>query len=142
MVIDAIDSAKHKCVLLAAAREIGRSVVTVGGAGGRKDPSRWTVCDLNRTKNDALLFRVRKVLRQDHEFPRGSKPWGIPCVYTTELPVFPTSDGETCSHTKPDAPLRLDCSEGYGASTAVTGTAGFLAASTSIDLLLGQNRDG
>ena len=136
VIIDAIDSAKHKCALLATARSLHRKVVTVGGAGGRRDPSQWAIADLNKTQNDALLYRVRKNLRQQYGFPRGNKPWGIPCVFTTELPVFPTQDGETCGHTKPEAPLRLDCSEGYGASTPVTGTAGFLAAAAAINVLL------
>ena len=137
VIIDAIDSAKHKCAILSTTRDLAKQLVTVGGAGGRRDPTQWTVSDLNRTQNDALLLRVRKTLRQKFGFPRGATPWGIPCVHTTEAPIYPTPDGDIGAIRRPDSPLRLDCSEGYGASTAVTGTAGFLAASTAIDVLLG-----
>ena len=136
VVVDAIDSAKHKCAILSAARTISLPVVTVGGAGGRRDPSAWSIADLNRTKNDALLYRFARTSVSNMASRGATSLGGISCVYTTELPVFPTPDGETCGNTKPESPLRLDCSEGYGASTAVTGTAGFLAASAAIDVLL------
>ena len=136
LVIDAIDSNRHKCVLISQCQILKRSVLTIGGAGGRRDPSQLITADLNRTKNDALLFSVRKRLRQEYAFPRGKQKWGIPCVYSTEMPVFPTADGETCDHTRPSSPMRLDCAEGYGSASFVTGSMAFMAVSVAIEMLL------
>jgi tRNA A37 threonylcarbamoyladenosine dehydratase len=134
-VLDAIDDVENKCLLLAACRARGLAVVTVGGAGGRRDPSKITSGDLNRSRNDGLLRRVRRELKQAHGFPEAGD-WGIPCVFSDERPVYPTPDGETCL--KPhagEAPQKLDCAAGFGAATFVTGTFGFHAAALVVERL-------
>ena len=45
-VIDAIDTTRHKALLLAECHRRGIFAVTCGGAGGRRDPTRIRVADL------------------------------------------------------------------------------------------------
>jgi len=126
-VVDAIDSAKHKVALIAACRQASIPILTIGGAGGRVDPSLIQVCDLSRSFNDPLLQRVRKLLRQQHGFPRDKKrKFHLDCVFSPETPRYP----ESCDTDPIDGPqsVRLDCASGYGAATHLTGAFGFFAA--------------
>ncbi len=134
-VIDAIDQPRNKCLLLRMCRERGLGVVTVGGAGGRCDPSRVKVTDLTRSESDGLLRKVRKALRQKHGFPRGRRRWKMPCVYSDEPIIYPSNDGGVCAQPEPGSSLRLDCNSGFGTATFVTGTFGFMAASVAINAL-------
>ena len=135
-VVDAIDQPGNKCLLIEGCRERDIPVVTVGGAGGKRDPTQIVTDDLTRATHDSLLKRVRKMLRQDFAFPRGDKRWGVPCVYSPEPAVFPGSDGEVCETPSGDTSLRLDCASGFGAATFVTGTFGFVAAGVALNQLI------
>lgn len=136
VVVDAIDSIPHKCLLIEGCVQRGLPVVTVGAAGGRRDPTRVEVADLTRVHHDALLQRVRKKLRQKHDFPRNTqKPWGISAVFSPEPVSYPRSDGEVCATREDGVNLRLDCDSGYGTATHLTGTFGFAAAAAAMDLL-------
>lgn len=126
-VIDAIDSSKHKVAMIVACRACRIPILTIGGAGGRVDPTQIQIADLTRSFHDPLLQRVRKLLRQQHNFPRQKKrKFHIDCVFSPEEPRFP----ETCDmEDGGGSSLRLDCSSGYGAATHLTGTFGFFATS-------------
>ncbi len=134
-VVDAIDSPRNKVAMIleCQAREI--PLVVVGGAGGRRDPTRVRTDDLVRTSGDGLLRRVRKILRREHGFPRSSAPWGVPAIYSAEPPLYPDGEGGVCSRPGPDSPRTLTCVNGYGAASFVTGTFGFAAAAAVIDRL-------
>lgn len=128
-VLDAIDTRAMKALLIARCYERKLPVVTVGGAGGRRDPTAIRVADLARASHDGLLSYVRQILRTKHGFPRDVKQsFGVNCVYSPEPQVFPASDGTICALREPDARLRLDCRTGYGTATFVTGAFGFAAA--------------
>jgi tRNA A37 threonylcarbamoyladenosine dehydratase len=130
-VVDAIDAVSHKALLIAAARERGRPVITLGGAGGRCDPTRIRVGDIGEA-GDELLRQVRKRLRRDHGFSagahRGITRMGVPCVWTEERPVFPWADGTCAAQPEPGSNLKLDCASGLGSAVFVTGVFGFIAA--------------
>ena len=132
-VIDAIDSVKHKCRLIAVCKGRGVPIIAVGGAGGRLDPTRIEVADLSKSYNDKLLQRVRKLLRSEYGFPRKDKQkFKVPCVFSPEEAVLP----EVCeSDSSNGASPRLDCASGYGAATHLTGTFGFIAASEVLKAL-------
>jgi tRNA A37 threonylcarbamoyladenosine dehydratase len=140
-VVDAVDRMSHKALLIAEARSRGCGVVTVGAAGGRRDPTQVRTGDLGHAGNDELLRQVRKKLRRDHGFAkgaaRGRMNFGVRCVWSEELPVFPRADG-TCS-TAPESgeSLRLDCASGFGAAVFVTGVFGLAAAGEVVRTLLG-----
>jgi tRNA A37 threonylcarbamoyladenosine dehydratase len=59
-VIDAIDKLANKCLLIAECRRRGLRVITVGGAGGKRDGTGIRVGDLAFSENDALLRAVRR----------------------------------------------------------------------------------
>ncbi len=132
VVVDAIDSARNKALLIAMCRRRGLPVIVCGGAGGRLDPGQIHVCDLNRTNGDALLRSVRDLLRKEHGLPRNPK-WQVSTICSTEPAKWPTVDGET----RPTGRgFRLDCTTGYGAASFVTGTMGFMAAALATRLII------
>jgi tRNA A37 threonylcarbamoyladenosine dehydratase len=128
-VLDAIDDVGNKSLLLAECARHKVPVVTVGAAGGRRDPTGIRVADLAFSTHDRLLQRVRKILRTDFQFPESPKiPFGIPCVYSIEPPVYPQSDGTICATRGDATERRMNCNSGYGSATHVTGAFGFAAA--------------
>jgi len=141
VVVDAIDSIPHKCLLLSECVRREIAVVTVGGAGGRRDPTRVRVVDLTRTFDDRLLQQVRKKLRQKFDFPRNTKKkWGIPAVFSPEAVVYPQADGGVCATREEGTNLRLDCASGFGTAAFVTGAFGFAAAAAAVDQVLADTR--
>ena len=139
-VIDAIDSMKHKALLLAECTRRRIPVVSCGGAGGKRDATRIKVCDLAFSGKDALLHQLRKKLRADHDFPKvpmGSKPhaMGITAVFSEEPPVYPRGDGEVSCERPQDANMHLSCATGYGTVTHVTSTFGMVAAGAILEIL-------
>jgi len=128
-VLDAIDTKTMKALLIARCAERKLPIVTVGGAGGRRDPTAIRVVDLARASHDGLLSNVRKILRTEHGFPRDPQQnFGVHCVYSPEPQVFPASDGTIATAAEPGTRRRLDCRTGYGTATFVTGAFGFAAA--------------
>ena len=115
--------------------------MTTGGAGGRRDPADLRVDDLARSTHDGLLSATRKLLREEHGFPRDTKKkFGVPCVFSPEAQVFPASDGTVCEKPETDSNLRLDCRSGYGTVTFVTGAFGFAAAAQVVKLIVGSKK--
>jgi tRNA A37 threonylcarbamoyladenosine dehydratase len=141
-VLEAIDSLNNKCLLIAKCRERKIPIMVVGGAAGKRDPSQVKIVDLGETTKDALLFKLRKKLRQDFAFPGSGETsfkkrpkFKIPCVFSAEDPVFPSADGEICAIPDPATNLKLDCESGMGSITHVTATYGMLAAGHVINTL-------
>ena len=128
-VIDATDRLANKCALIVACRERGLPVLTMGGAGGKRDGTAVRVNDLAHTVQDELLRQVRRKLRRDCGFPRDVRAeFGVPCVYSPEQPVYPWADGTCAREPEPGGSLTLDCATGFGTATFVTGAFGFAAA--------------
>ena len=128
VIVDAIDSVRQKSHLIATAREHKRPIVTIGGAGGRIDPTRIQSADLSRSEGDRLLMLVRKKLRTAHRFPRvGKGKFKVPCVYSDEPPRFPQPDGSVCQNRSPDDPGGINCDTGLGSATHVTASMAFFA---------------
>jgi len=129
-VIDAIDRMSHKAHLIATCRERGFSVLTVGAAGGRRDPTKIHAGDIGEA-GDELLRQVRKRLRRDYHFSsgaqRGITRMGVPCVWSSEPPVFPWADGTCATKPEPGSNLKLDCESGFGTAVFVTGVMGLMA---------------
>lgn len=131
-VVDAIDQVPAKALLIAQARQRGWPVLTVGGAGGRRDPTQVRTGDLGQASVDSLLRLVRKTLRREHGFApgaqRGRMHFGVRCVWSEETQVFPWADGTCATQQEPDSNLRLDCASGFGTAAFVTGAFGLAAA--------------
>lgn len=137
--LDAIDSPSKKCLLIAGCREKGIPVIATGASAGRRDPLAVRVRDLADTSHDRLLQEVRKKLRVRDGFPREGQPFGVPCVYSSEAPVFPAKDGSVCGRPDPELDLRLDCSGGLGTASFVTGTFGLVAAGQIVGNIAGRS---
>jgi tRNA A37 threonylcarbamoyladenosine dehydratase len=133
--VDAIDSLQNKCLLIACCQQIQMPLVTVGGAGGRRNPAKVQIADLAATCSDGLLRSVRRELRHQHNFPKEGL-FDIPAVFSTETPVFPTSEGGICEKPQAGQAVNGGCEQGYGAASFVTGAFGFAAASAMLDKLL------
>jgi len=128
-VVDAVDRMVIKSLIITKARERGLGVLTVGGAGGRRDATRVRCVDLGSTTGDVLLKQVRRELRRRYGWAHGvGNDYGVPAVYSAEQQVFPQSDGTVCATPEAGENLRMDCASGYGAACFVTGAFGFAAA--------------
>ncbi len=138
-VVDAIDNAKVKCLLISEAKKRKIPILTVGGAGGRINPDMIRTDDLARAYNDRLLQQVRKRLRQKHGFPRQDKGrMRVTCVFSPEDVRYPGADGTVCRERLEAGSLKLDCAGGFGTATFVTGTFGFAAAAKVVNRLVAK----
>lgn len=132
-VIDAIDSIKFKAAMITFCRRRKIPLVVTGGAGGRTDPTSVTVADLSRTHNDALLAKVRKRLREEYGFSRNPRRrFDVPCVYSTQQPVYPRPDGSVGPEKPGIHGVSLDCRFGYGSASFVTSVFGMVAVSLAL----------
>jgi tRNA A37 threonylcarbamoyladenosine dehydratase len=128
-VFDAIDSVTDKVALLAACRAKKLRVISAGAAGGRRVATLVRVADLAGVSHDRLLGEVRRRLRRDCGLPAAGSAMGIDCVFSTEAPVFGRPDGSVCpTRAELEPGTRLNCNEGLGSATFVTGAFGFAAA--------------
>nr|WP_320134824.1 tRNA cyclic N6-threonylcarbamoyladenosine(37) synthase TcdA [uncultured Amphritea sp.] len=136
-VIDCIDSVKEKAALIAHCKRSKISVITVGGAGGQTDPTQINIADLSKTHHDPLAAKTRSLLRRYYNFSKSGRRFAVDCVYSIEQLVYPQPDGSVCQmKTVTDGNTRLDCSGGFGASTCVTATFGFVAVSRVLQKML------
>lgn len=146
-VVDAVDRMSIKALIIAECVRLSLPVITSGSAGGRRDPTRVRVTDLGLAGVDPLLRQVRRKLRRDHGFPGSSDgsalPMHLACVFSDEKPVFPHSDGTCGMEPEPgsEAGFRLDCQEGFGAATFVTGVFGFAIAAEVVRQLASPGED-
>ena len=141
VLLDAIDSTRHKSLLLAECCRRGIFCVTCGGAGGLRDPTRIRVADLAFSGKDPLLLKVRRSLRHDHGFAKVAqhqdpKPLGIDAVFSDEAPVYAQCDGSVSDHRPDGAELRLNCASGLGTATHVTACFGLIAAGRVLERLV------
>ncbi len=138
LVVDAIDSAIVKTALINHCKRNKIPVITIGSAGGKTDPTKIMVGDLSKTKNDPLLAKVRNNLRRLYGFSRNPKRvFSVSAIYSTQQMTYPDNQVGTCqSKQLMEAGSKLDCSGGFGASSMVTGSFGFIAASECIKKIL------
>ena len=129
-VIDCIDQFRIKAALIHYCKSNKINIITIGGAGGRVDPTRICIADLTRAEGDALLAKTRKQLRTSHGFSRNIKRrFDIPCIYSTESPRYPTDDEEiSTSKSECSTISGLNCATGFGSLSAVTACFGMFAA--------------
>lgn len=128
-VLDAMDNIAMKSLLIGLCRKKGILVLTVGAAGGRRDPGAVKIMDLAQATHDRLFRQLRKDLRRDFCFPReAGQLFQVDCVCSAEPVVYPQPDGSVCDQRDPASALRLNCDNGYGTASFVTGTFGLVAA--------------
>ena len=141
MVLDAIDDARAKVAIAAYCKKNNIQLVTVGGAGGRLDPTKIKQGDLSQVVGDRLLAKVRNQLRRDHGFPKAptsskksAAKFGITAVYSDEQVLQPNAEIEQSCEVE-TAITGLSCA-GYGSSVCVTAPFGMAAAAIVLNQLL------
>jgi tRNA A37 threonylcarbamoyladenosine dehydratase len=123
-VFDAIDSTDAKSHLIYQCRNKDLKIITIGAAAGLRDPSKIVISDLNRTTQDRMLHRVRKILKKDYRFPKyTNKKFHVPAVYSTEelIPRIENKDSQITEG--------ANCNKGLGSTSFVTASFGFMAVS-------------
>ena len=147
-IVDAIDNVRAKTALIAYCRAHQHKLITIGGAGGQIDPTKIEVRDLCRTEQEPLLAKVRKRLRSEHGFPRGTKnKFGIDAVFSTEPLRFPdgaSTDLDDVNTTQDAMPAPagvtgLNCA-GFGSAVVVTAAFGLVAAAQVLNRLAAEVR--
>ena len=135
LVIDAIDSLFNKVAVLKHCRAQKIPVITIGGAGGKRDPTQIVTADLSQTSNDGLLRMVRKTLRRKHDFST-TKLFDIPAIYSRERTYLLQDDGTFGQKTAREAGEALSCDTGLGTACFVTGAFGFAACAVAVNMLI------
>jgi len=144
-VVDAVDRMSVKALILDTCRKINIPVVTVGGSGGRLDPTQVEVRDLGRSGGDGLLRLVRRKLRRDHGWEGGEgNCYGIKAVFSRE----PMRVHRLTSHCGPGgtqevshSTVRMDCEGSLGSAVFVTAVFGMMAAGVVIRELCPEDRE-
>jgi tRNA A37 threonylcarbamoyladenosine dehydratase len=120
-VIDAIDKVYAKAALIAHCVRIALPIFVCGGVGGKTDATKLTVSDLAITEQDALLAKLRLMLRREYGFPRAGRKFKVPVVYCRERQAG----------TAEDAGAGLACA-GYGSAMHMTAGLGMLVAGQAL----------
>lgn len=133
-VVDAIDRVGHKIAILLECKKKNIPVVVSGGAAGRKDPSKITLSDLRDVHGDRLLFQMRRRLRTNHRYPKPPNKMKVMCVFSSEHVTEAQIDECEIDEVKGSKPL--DCGQGLGTASFITGTFGLIAASYCIQTIV------
>lgn len=123
-VVDAIDKVYAKAALIAHCVKIGLAVFVCGGVGGKTDATKLCVSDLATTEHDALLAKLRLMLRRQYGFPRAGRKFKVPVVYSKERQAGSAED----------AGAGLACA-GYGSAMHMTAGLGMLVAGCALQLI-------
>lgn len=150
--IDCTDQVSAKVAMVLACRQHKIPLVMCGGAGGKTDPLSLRAGDLSQARNDALLARLRNILRKQHGFAKGSDHNGkalkrvpkmnVDCFWFDQPAILPDlwQAGKNEAGQAGDAPLQgLSCA-GYGSCVTVTATMGMAVANAGIAQLLKSSR--
>ena len=130
-IIDCADNFRVKAAIVACCKRNKVRIITIGGAGGRIDPSAIRLVDLARTEHDALLSKVRKQLRREYGFSRNlARRFDVPCVFSDEQVRYAIGDGSvSADKSRIDRGMGLNCGGALGSATHVTAAFGFMAVS-------------
>lgn len=137
VLLDCTDQVPAKIAMILQARAQGWPVLVCGGAGGKTDPLALRAGDLALAAHDALLGRVRQVLRQRHGYPKGGAAggkahrrvprMGVPCLWFDQPVRLPAVCAADAAESPGAAPQGLSCA-GYGSAVTITATMGLAAA--------------
>ena len=142
VVRDCTDQVPAKIAMVLQSRARQQALIVCGGAGGKTNSLALQVGDLAQTTHDALLARVRNILRRDHRFARASNAAGkahkrVPKMGVRVLWVDqPTRLPEVWQQPAEGQALQgLSCA-GYGSTVTVTAAMGFAAAAEAVNTIL------
>lgn len=144
VVIDCTDQMNAKVAMVLQARTRKQHLIVCGGAGGKTNLLSMRVGDLSEATHDALLARLRNILRKQHGYPRASneagKPrkripkMGVRVLWLDQPTILPEAWQE--AQTNSDMSLQgLSCA-GYGSSVTVTASMGLAAAAEAVNKII------
>ncbi|MDO5667503.1 MAG: tRNA threonylcarbamoyladenosine dehydratase [Alcaligenaceae bacterium] len=135
VVLDCADQVQAKIAMTLVCKELGVHLIMCGGAGGKRNSLALNFTDLSRTRNDALLAKIRQQLRKQYGFAKGSDAqgralkkvpsMGVPCLWIDEPALMPWSEPADDGATQ-RGPQGLACA-GYGSCVTVTAAMGLAA---------------
>ncbi len=134
VLVDACDQVRAKQALAEWALRERVPLVCVGAAGGKQQPQRVEVEDLQDTTHDPLLASLRQRLRKAQAAPRQGRI-GVRCVFSRENVARPIE--AACNNEPPSPGAPLAC-HGYGSTVTVTATFGMVAAAEVLAQLQAQ----
>lgn len=140
VIVDASDSVKTKAAVIAYCKRNKIKIISIGGAGGQRDPLQIKRADLAKTIQDPLLAKVRSELRRFYNFSQNPKRnFGVECIYSTEQLLYPSPNGQV-SHSKQqsEGASKMDCSTGFGAFVGVTASFANIACSRALEYLISR----
>jgi tRNA threonylcarbamoyladenosine dehydratase len=139
VLVDACDQRRAKLALASWAQSSGVPFVTVGAAGGKRQPQAVEVADLGEVTHDPLLATLRQALRRQRREQgitakaAATAPLGVRCVFSREAVQAPAqAQDQGCA-----VDGSLNC-HGYGSSVTVTATFGMVAAAEALRAMLAK----
>jgi tRNA A37 threonylcarbamoyladenosine dehydratase len=145
VVLDCTDQVSAKIAMILSARRRKQPLVVCGGAGGKTNPLTLRTGDLSAATHDALLARMRNVLRRQHGFPKpaqgvGKKVriprMGVRVAWLDQQAILPEAWlANDASVQTAQALQGLSCA-GYGSVVTVTAAMGLVVANEAIHWLL------
>jgi len=147
-VLDCTDQVPAKIAMVLQARQRKQPLLVCGGAGGKTNMLALRSGDLAESTHDALLGRMRTMLRREHGFARATNEagkikkrvpkMGVRVLWIDQPTILPSAwlgaDGGSTSDLA--APLQGLACAGYGSSVTVTASMGFAAAAAAINSIL------
>lgn len=147
VLVDCTDQASAKIAMILHARGRRLPLLVCGGAGGKTNPLALRAGDLSESTNDALLAKLRNVLRRQHGFVRpvqaasggkgrGKVPrMGVRVLWFDQAAILPAAWEQQGDDTTAEAPQGLSCA-GYGSAVSVTASMGMAAAAEAVHHVL------
>ena len=147
-VLDCTDQVPAKIAMVLQARQRKQLLLVCGGAGGKTNMLSLRAGDLSEATHDALLGRMRNMLRREHGFARAANEagkikkrvpkMGVRVLWIDQPTILPSAWQSNDSESQADtgAPLQGLACAGYGSSVTVTASMGFAAAAEAISTIL------
>lgn len=141
LVIDCVDQVHAKIAMILICQQRQQSLLVCGGAGGKIDALSLRHGDLRDATHDALLARIRHILRKQHGFPHAktkrTPKMGVETFWFAQPTLIPKAWSEGLVDA-PESGAALACA-GYGSAVTVTATMGFVVSGQAIAQLLKQS---
>lgn len=149
VVIDCTDQVLAKTAMILEGRRRKIPVLVCGGAGGKTDPLALRAGDLSQASHDALLARLRNLLRRRHGYPRAALPggkrgrrvprMGIRVLWFEQAVILPEQWLATPASERDEGLQGLSCA-GYGSVVTVTASMGMAVANQALALVMNVQR--
>ena len=140
LIIDCVDQVHAKIAMILLCQKRQQDLLVCGAAGGKTDALSLRQGDLRDATHDALLARIRHILRKQHGFaraqPKRTPKMGVETFWFDQPTITP--EAWSAGLETPEFGAALACA-GYGSAVTVTATLGFVVAGRAIERLLKQS---